>query len=51
MPSDTKPLRRDDAQAQETVADAVVVAVPAVPATLPAAVTLDVQATDENLVR
>jgi len=47
MPSDTKPLR--SAQAQESVADAVVVAVPAVPATLPAVVTFDVQATDENL--
>lgn len=47
MPSDTKPLV--NAQAQESVADAVVVAVPAVPATLPAVVTFDVQATDENL--
>ena len=49
MPSDTKPLF--NAQAQESVADAVVVAVPAVPATLPAVVTFDVQPTDENLVR
>jgi len=47
MPSDTKPLR--SAQAQESVADAVVVGGEVVPATLPAVVTFDVQATDENL--